>query len=87
LEVSESCHLTREADSMDHATAATALLPTPFAASLFPLTLRLLPVITWIGQLIVSFRAAEHTPSTCHHFEVSVTVSEGYHFFGERVPG
>ena len=54
---------------MDHTIAAAALLATPFAASLFPLTLRLLPVITRIGQLIVSFRAAEHTPSTCHHFE------------------
>jgi hypothetical protein len=57
---------------MDHAIAATALLATPFAASLFPLTLRLLPVITRIGQLIVTFRAAEHTPSTCHHFEVQL---------------
>jgi hypothetical protein len=57
---------------MDHAIAATALLATPFAASLFPLTLQLLPVITRIGQLIVTFCAAEHTPSTCHHFEVQL---------------
>jgi hypothetical protein len=57
---------------MDHATAAVALLATPFAASLFPLTLRLLPVIARIGQLIVAFRAAEPTPSTCYHFEVQL---------------
>ena len=48
---------------MDHATASTVLLATPFAASLLPLTLRLLPVITRIAQLIVAFRAAEPTPS------------------------
>lgn len=54
---------------MDHATVATALLATPFAASLLPLTPRLLPVITRIAQLIVAFRAAELTPSACHHFE------------------
>jgi hypothetical protein len=54
---------------MDHATAAAALLATPFAASLFPLTLRLLPVLSRIGQLIVAFRAAGPTPSACYHFE------------------
>ena len=45
LEVTKPYHLTREADSMDHATAAIALLATHFATSLFPLTGRLIPVI------------------------------------------
>ena len=58
--------------SMDHATLAAALLATPFAAALGPLTLRLLPVISRIGQLIVSFRAAELTPSACHQFETQL---------------
>jgi hypothetical protein len=57
---------------MDHATAAAALLATPFAASLLPLTLRLLPVLARIGQLIVVFRAAGPTPSSCSHFEVQL---------------
>jgi len=57
---------------MDHATVAAALLATPFAAALLPLTLRLLPVISRIGQLIVDFRAAEPTPSTCYQFETQL---------------
>jgi hypothetical protein len=57
---------------MDHATLAAALLATPFTAALLPLTLRLLPVISRIGQLIVSFRAAELTPSACHQFETQL---------------
>ena len=57
---------------MDHATVAAALLATPFAASLLPLTLRLLPVISRVAQLIVAFRAAEPTPSACHHFETQL---------------
>jgi hypothetical protein len=57
---------------MDHATATTVLLATPFAAALFPLTLRLLPVITQIAQLIVAFRVAEPTPSACYHFETQL---------------
>src|SRR5207249_6037461 len=60
------------AASMDHAAAATVLLATPFAASLLPLTLRLLPVISRIAQLIVAFRAAETTPSSCYHFEIQL---------------
>ena len=47
---------------MDHATAAAALLATHFATSLFPLTVRLIPVITQIGRLIVRFRRADVTP-------------------------
>ena len=58
--------------SMDHATVAAALLATPFAAALLPLTLRLLPVISRIGQLIVAFRAAEPTPSACYQFETQL---------------
>ncbi len=57
---------------MDHATVAAALLATPFAAALVPLTLRLLPVISRIGQLIVDFRAAEPTPSACYQFETQL---------------
>jgi hypothetical protein len=58
--------------SLDHATVAAALLATPFAAALLPLTLRLLPVISRIGQLVVRFRAAELTPSACHQFETQL---------------
>ena len=54
---------------MDHATVASVLLATPFAASLWPLTLRLLPILTRIAQLIVAFRAAEPTPSAGYDFE------------------
>src|SRR5258705_12587044 len=57
---------------MDHATLIATLLATPFAASLLPLTLRLLPVISQVAQLIVTFRAAEPTPAACHHFETQL---------------
>ena len=57
---------------MDHATVAAALLATSFAAALLPLTLRLLPVITRVGQLVVNFRAAEPTPSACYQFETQL---------------
>lgn len=57
---------------MDHATVAAALLATPFAAALLPLTLRLLPVISRVGQLVVNFRAAEPTPSACYQFETQL---------------
>src|SRR5512135_2770270 len=57
---------------MDHATAAAALLATHFATSLFPLTIRLIPVITEIGRLIVRFRRAELTPQSCHQFETQL---------------
>src|SRR3954467_12645471 len=58
--------------SMDHATVIATLLATPFAASLLPLTLRLLPLISRVAQLIVTFRAAEPTPSACHQFEIQL---------------
>ena len=57
---------------MDHATVTATLLATPFAASLLPLTLKLLPVISRVAQLIVAFRAAEPTPAACHHFETQL---------------
>jgi hypothetical protein len=74
LEVVKPNHLTREADSMDHATAVTALLATHFATSLFPLTVRLIPLITQIARLIVHFRRADPTPQTCHQFETQLEV-------------
>jgi hypothetical protein len=58
--------------SMDQATVVATLLATPFAAALGPLTLRLLPVISRIGQLIVRFRAAPLTPSACYQFETQL---------------
>jgi hypothetical protein len=57
---------------MDHATAAAALLATHFATSLFPLTVRLIPVIAQIGRLIVRFRRADITPKACHEFETQL---------------
>ncbi len=57
---------------MDHATVCATLLATPFAASLGPLTLRLLPVISRAAQLIVAFHATEPTPSACHQFETQL---------------
>jgi hypothetical protein len=72
LEVFKPNHLTGEADSMDHATASTALLATHFATSLFPLTVRLIPGIAPIGRLIVRFRRAQLTPAACHEFETQL---------------
>src|SRR4051812_41039622 len=72
LEVVKPNHLTREADSMDHATATAALLATHFATSLSPLTVRLIPAIAQIGRLIVHFRRAELTPQACHQFETQL---------------
>src|SRR3954463_7525718 len=72
LEVVKPYHHTREADSMDHATATAALLATHFATSLFPLTVRLIPSIAQIGRLIVHFRKADVTPRTCYQFETQL---------------
>ena len=72
LEVVKPYHLTREADSMDHATATAALLATHFATSLSPLAVRLIPVIAQIGRLIVQFRKRDVTPLTCHQFETQL---------------
>jgi hypothetical protein len=57
---------------MDQATPITTLLATPFAASLLPLTLRLLPGIAPLAHLIVAFRAAQPTPPACYDFEVQL---------------
>ncbi len=57
---------------MDHATATAALLATHFATSLFPLTVRVIPVIAQIGRLIVRFRKADVTPQTCYQFETQL---------------
>jgi hypothetical protein len=54
---------------MDHATCSRLLSATHFATSLLPLTARLLPVITELGRLIVSFRRAGLTPQAGHRFE------------------
>jgi hypothetical protein len=58
---------------MDHATCVAALLATPFAASLLPLTLRLLPLISRIGLLIVQFRQDAPTPRSCYDFEIQLS--------------
>ena len=57
---------------MDHATSTALLLATHFATSLFPLTVRLIPVITQIGRLIVRLRKSELTPQACHQFETQL---------------
>ena len=54
---------------MDHATCFRLLSAMHFATSLLPLTVRLIPVLTEIGRLIVGFRRAELTPQVCHQFE------------------
>lgn len=61
--------LTRKAASMDYATGSRLLLATHFATSLFPLTARLVPLITEIGRLIVRFRRADLTPQAGYQFE------------------
>jgi hypothetical protein len=57
---------------MDHATVSAALLATSFAGSLLPLTFKILPVISRVARLIVTFHAAEPTPSACHTFETQL---------------
>ena len=54
---------------MDHATCSRLLLATHFATSLRPLTARLIPLITELGRLIVTFRRADVTPQAGHRFE------------------
>jgi hypothetical protein len=46
-----------------------ALGATPFASSLVPLTIRLIPLIPRIAHLILQFRATEPTPLSTHEFE------------------
>ena len=57
---------------MDHATCFRLLSATHFAASLLPLTVRLILVLTEIGRLIVRFRRAELTPQVGHQFETQL---------------
>ena len=57
---------------MDHATCFRLLSATHFATSLLSLTVRLIPVFTAIGRLIVGFRRAELTPQVCHQFETQL---------------
>ena len=57
---------------MDHATCFGLLSATHFATSLLPLTVRLIPVLTEIGRLIVGFRRAELTPQVGHQFETQL---------------
>src|SRR5262249_9734279 len=64
--------LTRKDASMDHATASRLLLATHFATSLFPLTVRLIPVIAQIGRLIVRFRRAHLSSQAAHECETQV---------------
>ena len=54
---------------MDYATTSRLLLATHFATSLFPLTVRLIPVIVQIGRLLVRFRRAPVTPQATDQFE------------------
>ena len=60
---------------MDHATCPRLLTATHFATSLLPLTARLIPLITELSRLIVSFRRADPTPRTCHRFETRLQES------------
>jgi len=57
---------------MDYAACVHLLVATPFATSLWALTVRLVPVITQTGRLIVRFRRAELTPQACHQFETQL---------------
>jgi len=57
---------------MDHATCTAALLATHFATSLFPLTVKLVPVIAQIGRLIVRFRRGDLTPQATYQFETEL---------------
>jgi hypothetical protein len=64
---------TKKVAPMDYATCAAALLATPFAASLLSLTVRLLPLISRIGLLIVQFRQTDPTPRSCYDFELQLS--------------
>jgi len=57
---------------VDYATCSALLSATHFATSLLPLTVRLIPVITELGRLIVRFRRNEPTPQGCHQFETQL---------------
>jgi hypothetical protein len=54
---------------MNLSTICPLLLATPFAASLIELTIELLPLLSRLGQRIVTFRQGPITPVTSHAFE------------------
>jgi len=60
---------------MDHATCFRFLSATHFATSSLPLTVRLIPVLTEIGRLIVGFRRAFSSGDTVVNFSESGMVS------------
>jgi hypothetical protein len=66
------CSSTEKDTPMDHTTCAALLLATHFATSLFPLTVRLVPVIAQIGRIIVGFRRTDLTPQAGHPFETQL---------------
>ncbi len=57
---------------MSHVIVADALLATAFASSLLPLTLRLLPVVAEIAQLILHFHSTALTPTAAYDFETKL---------------
>ena len=57
---------------MDYATCSRLIWATHFATSLFPLTVRLVPLLTQLGRTLVRFRRADLTPQACHQFEVQL---------------
>ena len=50
-------------------TISGLLLATPFAATLLPLTVELIPLICALGKLIVVYRTGPITPTTTHQYE------------------
>src|SRR5208283_3057806 len=54
---------------MTLSTICPLLLATPFAASLFELTIELLPLIAKVGLRTVAFRQGTITPAASHAFE------------------
>jgi len=59
---------------MAHATWYVALLATPFASVLIPLTCRLIPHIADIAREIQQFRSGEPTPQAAYDFENRIEV-------------
>lgn len=57
---------------MTLSTIGSALLATPFACSLFSLTIELLPLVGQFGQVICAFRRGPITPVTCDELETTL---------------
>ena len=53
---------------MSRSTIYSLLAATPFASSLWALTVELLPLIRAVGQGIVAFRTGPITPAASHAF-------------------